>query len=183
VTSQEYDLKLLITATKGPILMAENSVSEPFSSEMAQTGPTPNVTHPSARNFRFNFILIMLNFAGFLGRCVHMDNVTPSITLLTKGQIATEKRASIINTWYEFPDARLKVGLLLAGLEKTRDKPTAFSPQSILSSPIWWAIYRETRAFPGCFELKSADFLCSPDCVAEREGFEPSIQVLARITV
>jgi hypothetical protein len=26
-------------------------------------------------------------------------------------------------------------------------------------------------------------FLCSPDCVAEREGFEPSVQVLARTTV
>jgi hypothetical protein len=28
-----------------------------------------------------------------------------------------------------------------------------------------------------------AEFLCSPDCVAEREGFEPSVQVLARTTV
>ena len=28
-----------------------------------------------------------------------------------------------------------------------------------------------------------AEILCSPDCVAEREGFEPSVQVLARTTV
>ena len=28
-----------------------------------------------------------------------------------------------------------------------------------------------------------ARFLCNPDCVAEREGFEPSVQVLARTTV
>jgi hypothetical protein len=28
-----------------------------------------------------------------------------------------------------------------------------------------------------------AEFLCGPDCMAEREGFEPSVQVLARTTV
>jgi hypothetical protein len=26
----------------------------------------------------------------------------------------------------------------------------------------------------------AAEFLCNPDCVAEREGFEPSVQVPAR---
>ena len=36
--------------------------------------------------------------------------------------------------------------------------------------------------FPG-FLRKKANFLGIVDCVAEREGFEPSIQVLARITV
>ncbi len=29
----------------------------------------------------------------------------------------------------------------------------------------------------------TAKFLCDPDCVAEREEFEPSVQVLARTTV
>jgi hypothetical protein len=29
----------------------------------------------------------------------------------------------------------------------------------------------------------AAEFLCNPDCVAERVGFEPSVQVLARTTV
>jgi hypothetical protein len=50
---------------------------------------------------------------------------------------------------------------------------------------------------PGRFEGKSsgitaifsdtcsnaAQFLCNPDCVAEREGFEPSVPVLASTTV
>jgi hypothetical protein len=36
------------------------------------------------------------------------------------------------------------------------------------------------RAFLGNYR---AGILCSPDCVAEREGFEPSVQVLARTTV
>jgi hypothetical protein len=31
--------------------------------------------------------------------------------------------------------------------------------------------------------LSEAGFLCSSDCLAERGGFEPPIQVLARITV
>jgi hypothetical protein len=30
---------------------------------------------------------------------------------------------------------------------------------------------------------EAARFLCNPDWVAEREGFEPSVQVLARTTV
>jgi hypothetical protein len=40
-----------------------------------------------------------------------------------------------------------------------------------------------TRAFFAYFDRRTAGFLCSPDCVAEREGFEPSVQVLARTTV
>jgi hypothetical protein len=41
------------------------------------------------------------------------------------------------------------------------------------------------RLAPICrdFRRNTAGFLCVADCVAEREGFEPSIQVLARITV
>jgi hypothetical protein len=33
------------------------------------------------------------------------------------------------------------------------------------------------------FQDNPGGFLFASDCVAEREGFEPSIQVLARITV
>ena len=39
---------------------------------------------------------------------------------------------------------------------------------------------RETRriaAISGDFRRDLAKFLCDPDCVAEREGFEPSVQV------
>ena len=30
---------------------------------------------------------------------------------------------------------------------------------------------------------KAGEFLCNPDCMAEREGFEPSVPVLASTTV
>jgi hypothetical protein len=33
------------------------------------------------------------------------------------------------------------------------------------------------------FQRNAAGFLCVPDCVAERAGFGPSVQVLARTTV
>jgi hypothetical protein len=38
---------------------------------------------------------------------------------------------------------------------------------------------KEERYFPG----NAGPFLCITDCMAEREGFEPSVQVLARTTV
>jgi hypothetical protein len=36
---------------------------------------------------------------------------------------------------------------------------------------------REIRAFFAYFVSRGAEFLCSSDCVAERQGFEPSVQV------
>jgi hypothetical protein len=33
------------------------------------------------------------------------------------------------------------------------------------------------------FRSNIEEFLCTADCMAEREGFEPSVQVLARTTV
>ena len=38
---------------------------------------------------------------------------------------------------------------------------------------------REIRAIVAYFGGRTADFLCNPDCVAEREGFEPSVQVFS----
>jgi hypothetical protein len=45
--------------------------------------------------------------------------------------------------------------------------------------------YLPLKMEPGSFitGIVMSRFLCVADCVAEREGFEPSIQVLARITV
>jgi hypothetical protein len=51
-----------------------------------------------------------------------------------------------------------------------------------LQSDLFWE-NREIRALFVYLGPKRAEFLCSPDCVAEREGFEPSVQVLARTTV
>jgi hypothetical protein len=42
---------------------------------------------------------------------------------------------------------------------------------------------REIAAISSDLVGIGARFLCVPDCVAEREGFEPSVQVLARTTV
>jgi hypothetical protein len=38
-------------------------------------------------------------------------------------------------------------------------------------------IFREIRALFGKFGARCEDILCGPDWVAEREGFEPSIQL------
>ena len=34
-----------------------------------------------------------------------------------------------------------------------------------------------TAAISSDFQKNAAGFLCNPDCVAEREGFEPSVQL------
>jgi hypothetical protein len=60
---------------------------------------------------------------------------------------------------------------LLASLSRTL-LPVRRKSKSCEIAPISWNF----RSNPG-------GFLCTSDCVAEREGFEPSIQVLAHITV
>jgi len=42
---------------------------------------------------------------------------------------------------------------------------------------------RRIAAISRNFGGNAAEFLCNPDCVAEREGFEPSVPVLASTTV
>ena len=46
------------------------------------------------------------------------------------------------------------------------------SPQSGLSRNT-----REIRALFAYFGIERLEFLCPSDCVAERKGFEPSVQV------
>jgi hypothetical protein len=41
---------------------------------------------------------------------------------------------------------------------------------------------RVITAFSSGFARNAVWFLCDPDCMAEREGFEPSVQVLATLT-
>ena len=43
--------------------------------------------------------------------------------------------------------------------------------------------YAELSGFLAVFDGKQRELLCIQDLLAEEEGFEPSIQVLARITV
>src|SRR5580658_4945139 len=47
----------------------------------------------------------------------------------------------------------------------------------------FWAEKRRSAPISRNFQRNSPEFLCASDYMAEREGFEPSIQVLARITV
>ena len=54
--------------------------------------------------------------------------------------------------------------------------------QSVLSGPVPEANNAKYGHISRVSQLSKDDFLCSPDCVAERGGFEPSIQVLASNT-
>jgi hypothetical protein len=67
--------------------------------------------------------------------------------------------------------------------EKGRHRTASDAEQSVLRSPVCQRKIAKIRAFLAYFGLGRSDFLCSADCVAEREGFEPSVQVLARTTV
>jgi hypothetical protein len=75
------------------------------------------------------------------------------------------------------PNALLETGLRMCPPEKSRNSDrlrcrAVRSLQSGLSGH-----NREIRAISAYFGGRRADFLCSSDCVAEREGFEPSVQV------
>jgi len=74
------------------------------------------------------------------------------------------------------PYAHLETGLRMCPPEKSLDNHCVRcrgvrSPQSGLSGN-----NREIRALFAYFGAKRMKFLCSPDCVAEREGFEPSVR-------
>jgi hypothetical protein len=49
--------------------------------------------------------------------------------------------------------------------------------QSTLCGRFVDELSRKTGIFRALRGLEEADFLCSRDCVAERKGFEPSVQV------
>ena len=66
------------------------------------------------------------------------------------------------------PDGVVETGLLNRPTEKKVTKPACNIEGDILSSPVRWAIYCEIRALLAYFEARGADFLCTPDCVAER---------------
>jgi len=75
------------------------------------------------------------------------------------------------------PIALLETGLHMYSPEKSRDSDAlhcrvVHSLQSGLSRK-----NREIRHVSRILREIEAGILCSPDCVAEREGFEPSVQV------
>jgi hypothetical protein len=81
------------------------------------------------------------------------------------------------------PNALLEAGLRMCLPEKSQDRDrircrAVRSLQSGLSGN-----NRKIRACFAYFGVQRPEFLCNPDCVAEGEGFEPSVQVLARTTV
>jgi len=72
------------------------------------------------------------------------------------------------------PNALLKTGLRMCPPEKSRDSTASNAEQSVFRSPVFSRNNREIRALFAYFGAKRAEFLCSSDCVAEREGFEPA---------
>jgi len=76
-----------------------------------------------------------------------------------------------------------EVGLLIGAVEKRRDVKAHLPRQSVLSSPGSSRNYLEYGHISDICAQARPDFLCSSDCVAEGEGFEPSAQVLARTAV
>jgi hypothetical protein len=71
----------------------------------------------------------------------------------------------------------LRVGLLNAGSEKRPPKHACWAQQSVLSSPICLGIIAIGRYSRISMEEQQT-FLCSSDCLAERQTFEPSVQVI-----
>jgi hypothetical protein len=51
------------------------------------------------------------------------------------------------------------------------------SEQSVLCSPVCLGVIAKYGHVSRISGQGAAEFLCSSDCVAEREGFEPAVQV------
>jgi len=54
---------------------------------------------------------------------------------------------------------------------------TFAAEQFVLSSPVRLRTIAENGRLSRILEKRRAEFLCSADCVAERNEFEPSVQV------
>jgi hypothetical protein len=78
---------------------------------------------------------------------------------------------------------RLKTGLPLSGAEKSAVRLTSIGEGSILRSRVSRPDSRGIQANFAILGTKPEKLLCRSDCVAERGGFEPPVQVLARTTV
>jgi hypothetical protein len=80
------------------------------------------------------------------------------------------------------PDAVFETGLPMCPPERKERKLTCERPRIV--SPV--RLESKICRIPAIFSYsagRAAGFLYCPDCVAERSGFEPSVQVLARTTV
>ena len=56
-----------------------------------------------------------------------------------------------------------------------REKPSKVAPLCLTGRFLWFGLgmkITEFVEFFGIFKSKSGEFLCGPDCVAEREGFD-----------
>ena len=67
--------------------------------------------------------------------------------------------------------------------EKSQDNGHFAVGQSVLCSPVCLRIIAKYGHLSRISREGGAEFLCTSDYMAEREGFEPSVQVLARTTV
>ncbi len=94
-----------------------------------------------------------------------------------------QPRPSVYGIWQQFP----RRTVVKPDCQSPDQRKPAITRSRLLDSPFspvrFGGLLSRNRAYFAYFEGRSADFLCSLDWVAEREGFEPSIQVLARITV
>src|SRR5258706_5147433 len=75
------------------------------------------------------------------------------------------------------PPGVLEVGLFTAAPEKNRRTEALRVEQSVLYSPVCLGIIEEYGHYSQISAPERAEFLCTIDCVAERNEFEPSVQV------
>ena len=68
-----------------------------------------------------------------------------------------------------------KVGLPIGVLEKRRLEWLAVPSSPVISGPVCRGIIGKYAHFSITFAARGQAFLCNPDCVAERDGFEPSV--------
>jgi len=74
------------------------------------------------------------------------------------------------------PNSLLETGLRMCPREKEPGQWLPSRQQSVLCSPVCLGIIAKYGHVSRISGEIGADFLCSPDCVAERAGFEPSVQ-------
>jgi hypothetical protein len=93
-----------------------------------------------------------------------------------KSQLAKAESRLLI-AWHS-PNALLKTGLRTRPPEKAGTVTPFSGEQCVFSSPVCRANIAKNGHVSRISGQGAAEFLCTSDCVAEREGFELSVQFL-----
>jgi hypothetical protein len=106
------------------------------------------------------------------------SRITSSSEVMTASEVKSHSSIDRFLVVFHSPTGMAETGLLACRSEKTG---RASRCNANTKDFLWSGLTMKTSELAGIsrdFREKTSGFLCTPDCVAEREGFELSVQVV-----